>query len=187
MADVPCPKCRWSVPLALTNTGRPFPCGGCGVAVVLDVFPAAWREAGGGGTAVVGEGAASCFFHAARPAQAACEGCGRFLCALCDVPVGGASLCPECLERSQREGSVRALVTERISWGRFTLLLAALPLLLWPITLVTAPAVLYLVVRHWKNPGSLVERGWPRLLLAGAIAGAQLVGWIAFFAGLFFL
>jgi hypothetical protein len=187
MAALVCPKCRREVPLALANTGRPYPCGGCGQQVILDVFPAAWRTMGRGNTGPAGEGVASCFFHDERPAETACDGCGRFLCALCDVPVGRLHLCPECLESRNRWGARQGLVNERIPWDRVALALALWPVVLvvtWVFTLVTAPGALFLVVWGWRQPGSLVGRSWLRFTIAGLLASAQIALWILFIGGL---
>jgi hypothetical protein len=177
MEFVICPSCRNRVPADFANTGQFFPCGGCNQPVLLDVFPAARRPSSpaGGGTAA--DGVAACFFHDERAAQAACDGCGRYLCALCDVPVGREHLCPECLAARHRRGTRQTVPNERIAWDRLALLLATLPLLLWPFTIVTAPTALFLVVRFWRAPGSLVGRSWPRMLIAGLLALAQVVGW----------
>lgn len=183
MADVPCPRCRRPIALELTNTGSPVFCAGCRHEVILDVFPAAFRPAAlAGGFAA--EGAATCFFHEERAAQAACDGCGRYVCALCDVPVGRQHLCPECLESRHRHGRRQTLPNERMVWDRFALALAVLPLPLWMITILTAPAVLYIVIRHWRSPGSLVDRAWPRFAIAGALALAELGGIALFIVGL---
>lgn len=180
MASATCPKCRSELPLAVANTGRPFPCGGCGQSVYLDVFPAAQRSVASVAEGQVAEGAASCFFHDDRPARVACDGCGRFLCSLCDVPVGKSHLCPECLEVRNREGKKQTLPNERVPWDRVALALAILSIPFWFITIATAPVVLYLVVRYWNAPGSLVGRAWPRFVIAGLVASLQIVGWITF-------
>ena len=59
------------------------------------------------------------------------------------------------------------------------LTLAVAPLLIWPLTVMTAPLAVYFAVRSFRSPGSLVESGTLRALLALVIAGAEIVGWIA--------
>jgi hypothetical protein len=179
MEYVICPRCGNKLPAVFVNTGETFPCGGCRQPALIDVFPAASVRAASepaGGAAA--EGAATCFFHDERAAQAACDGCGRYLCALCDVPVGKEHLCPECLAVRNRKGRKQSLPNERVAWDRLALFLAVMPVLLWPFTIITAPMALYFVIRYWRQPGSLVGRAWPRFIIAGGLAGAQVAGWI---------
>jgi hypothetical protein len=178
MDYVVCPRCRCNVPVVFANTGTPFPCGGCGQPAVIEVFPAAARRApAGSASGIVGEGTAACFFHDERVARAACDGCGRYLCALCDVPVGKEHLCPECLALRNRKGRKQSLPNERVAWDRLALGIALVPVLMWPFTIVTGPMALYMVIRYWRHPCSLVERAWPRFALAGLVAGIQTAAW----------
>ena len=56
--------------------------------------------------------------------------------------------------------------------------LAVVPLLMWPFTFLTAPAALYLALRYWKRPLSVVRRTRWRYIAAIAIALAQIAAWI---------
>lgn len=178
MADVVCPRCRSYVPLGVANTGRPFPCGGCRSPVILDVFPAAFRGVPADLGTTASSDVSTCFFHEARAAQTACDGCGRYICALCDIPLGREHLCPECLAIRNRKDGKHTLPNERVVWDRVALGLAVGGLLLWPVTLVTAPAALFVVIRYWNKPGSLVRRGRVRFVVAGLLAAVQTAGWI---------
>jgi hypothetical protein len=66
------------------------------------------------------------------------------------------------------------------------LLLSLVPLWVWPFTLLTAPAAIYVVIRHWNSPGSLITRGKARFVIAFLLALAQVAGWIALFYYLIF-
>jgi hypothetical protein len=44
-------------------------------------------------------------------------------------------------------------------------------------TIVTAPMALYLAIRHWKSPKSLVRRTKIRFIFAMALAGLQVLAW----------
>jgi hypothetical protein len=44
-------------------------------------------------------------------------------------------------------------------------------------TLVTAPIALYLALRHWKSPTSLVRRTKIRFVFAVTLAGLQILAW----------
>lgn len=176
MAEITCPHCRRPVPADLANSGRALPCRGCSRELMLDLFPAAQRSLGTASGALV-DGSAACFFHDEKPAQSACDGCGRFVCALCDIPVGHQHLCPECLQARNRGAGAQTLANRRVTWDRAALMIAVLPILMWIFTIVTAPLVLFLVVRFWRAPNSLVSNPYPRFIIAAVLAVAQLVGW----------
>ena len=87
-----------------------------------------------------------------------CGRCGRFLCALCDLDIGGRHLCPACVAdgpplttattASGERTAGGELANERFLYDRMALTLAAAPLLfLWPVTLFTAPVALFYAVR----------------------------------------
>jgi hypothetical protein len=70
-----------------------------------------------------------------------------------------------------------------VLYDSLALTLALVPLLLWPFTLITAPAALFIAIRYWRAPGSVVQRTKVRLILAMFVALAQIVGWgIGFWA-----
>lgn len=62
---------------------------------------------------------------------------------------------------------------------------AALALAIYPIvffvffyfTLVTAPLSLFLAIRHWNTPSSIIPRTKIRLILAILFSSAQIIGW----------
>ena len=45
------------------------------------------------------------------------------------------------------------------------------------VTCITAPLTLYIVVRYWKTPASLLPRTRVRFVLAALIALLQIGGW----------
>jgi len=142
-----------------------------------------YHDAGDSGRAqpLLVEGEASCFYHAAKKAAVACEGCGRFLCALCDIEMAGRHICPSCVESEKKKGNTNRVTTHRVLYDEASLALAIVPMIfLWP-TLVTAPITLFLVCRYWKAPLSIVPRTRIRFVVAGLIAAAQAAGWIVFF------
>jgi hypothetical protein len=56
--------------------------------------------------------------------------------------------------------------------------LAFYPLLIFWFTLVTAPIALYLAIRHWSSPTSIVGRTKTRFVLAITLSGLQILAWI---------
>ena len=61
------------------------------------------------------------------------------------------------------------------------LALAWIPMLTVWFTLITAPMALYMAIRYWKAPGSIIPRRKWRFILAILIASMQILGWIAVF------
>ena len=58
-----------------------------------------------------------------------------------------------------------------------TVTLTLLPLFFWPVTLMTAPAAVFVAIRYWKAPGSVVRRSKIRFVLAIVIALIEIAGW----------
>ncbi len=174
-----CPRCAAPLTGPLEELNRLERCAQCGAALDTHVFPALFRTVPVGSPAVpiVDQGEAGCFYHPQKRAVSPCDGCGRFLCALCDLELGGTHLCPACLEAGTKSGRLVSLANRRTLYDGAALSLAVWPILLWPVTLITAPAVLWLVIFRWKSPGSIVGRGKIRFVLAMTMALLQLAGW----------
>lgn len=155
-------------------------CPSCRSPIAAMVFPALLR-AGGVLPEVAVEGTeATCFYHARKKAVVPCDQCGRFLCSLCQVELSGQNWCPSCIELHRSQGRLASLDHRRTMYDNMALLLAIGPLLIWPLTFLSAPATLYLVIRYWRTPASLVPRTKVRFLIAGGIALLQIAGWIFF-------
>lgn len=88
-----CPDCR-TVFEAIQFTPRPEP--------GLQPLPA------GDGT--------PCAQHLRNRAEASCERCGVFMCAVCCIEVDGRRLCPACFERLSGEGALPSAVVHRRNW-----------------------------------------------------------------------
>jgi hypothetical protein len=183
ISAIECPICRAGLPAHFAQAGiapEHFDrCPSCGMSVAAVLFPAAWATQESAPAAAVLGGDAACFFHGEKRATLACDECGRFLCSLCDLEIGGRHVCPECAQRPTTAGA------EPAPWGRertlhdsAALALAVYPLLVFYLTVVTAPIVLFLAVRHWHSPqGPVPRRRW-RMPLAATIASLEIAGWI---------
>src|SRR2546426_12825164 len=136
-----CPKCKWPAPDALINSDQLQPCPNCTVPLAIEIFPAFFKpvEGGSAGEAIMVDGEASCFYHPQKRAAVPCGSCGRFLCGLCDLEVNGQHICPVCLEAGQRKGQLNELGSRRILWDSAALALAVVPIVAWPLTLLTWP------------------------------------------------
>lgn len=186
-AAVACTSCGTPLPMLPGTGAKRFQCAVCDAELQLEVFPAFFRGTGSGaGVGITGtEGEASCFYHEKKRAAAVCEECGRFLCSLCEVRIGGRDLCPACVERGRTEGSLELLVTRRTLYDGIALSLSFLPLLIPFITLLTAPMAIYVVVRYWNRPGSILPRTRFRFALAAFFALLQVAGWSFFLMEIF--
>jgi hypothetical protein len=177
--SVQCDNCRVAIPAELFNRGAFAPCPSCATAVWAELFPAFQRPlpSGHDGAAVLTEEEAACFYHPRKQAVVPCDACGRFLCALCDCELKGRHLCPGCLERGRKEGKLRGLEHQRLLYDNIALSLAIYPLLIFYLTLFTAPMVVYLSIRHWNSPSSILPRTKVRYVIALLLALMQIGGW----------
>ncbi len=176
---IQCPGCQaWLLDGAF-NQPELSPCPACGVPLQIEVFPALFRgrSVGQSGETIMIEGEASCFYHPQKKAVLPCQGCGRFLCALCDCEFNGQHFCPACLEAGKAKGKIKNLENQRTLYDSIALSLALLPLLIYYFTLVTAPMALFVAIRYWNAPRSLVRRTRIRFVAAIVLAVLQIAGW----------
>ncbi len=180
-ASLTCTKCGAALLPAMLNAAEPSACPGCGSPVRADVFPALFRKgAAAPAENVLADSEAGCFFHPGKKAVVPCSSCGRFLCSLCDVEFGGRHVCPSCLEAGRSKRKIRNLETERVLHDSIALSLAILPLLMWFVTIVTAPISIFYSLRHWKSPTSILPRTKIRFVFAILVSVLELGGWFFF-------
>jgi len=181
-----CTKCYSALPAAAINLAEPLPCPACGTPLQAAVFPAYFRAIprGNAGELAVQEGQATCFYHPEKVAHVPCDACGRFICALCDVELHGEHLCPGCIEAGRRKGKITTLENKRVLYDNIALSLAVLPLLAWPLTIVTAPATIVFSIVTWRKPSSLAPRTKIRFIAAILFSVMVLIGWALVFYGI---
>lgn len=157
------------------------PCGGCGVAQRYELFPsyAAPPPPSRPGETLLSDEEAACAFHAKKRADSACQRCGLFVCALCALDVNGERICPRCLETGVKKGKLTDLESHRFLYDRLALLLVTYPLLIFYFTLVTAPISLFVAIRWWNAPRSIVRPGRRTQIAAVVLASLELLGWAA--------
>lgn len=174
-----CPSCHRTLPRDSWLNERQVHCRNCDADIEFVPFPAlhANRSVVRSEAATLGEDA-TCFFHATNRAAAVCSGCGRLLCSVCAVDFAGQCLCPTCI--ANRPTSRPDNVSSRMLWDGAALMIATLPIIVWPFTIVTAPTAIGLAIYGWNKPCSLVRGSRVRLVLAMILGAAQLVGWVAF-------
>jgi hypothetical protein len=157
-------------------------CGQCGSVLQIEVFPAIFRETTPSrpAEALMLDGESSCFYHPNKKAVLPCQGCGRFMCALCDCELHGQHFCPACLEVGRAKGKIKNLENHRVLYDTIALALAVLPvvtLFFWFATIVTGPMALFIAVRYWNAPLSLVRRTKIRYVIAMAFGAVEMTGW----------
>jgi len=178
MEEISCTHCHAPILAGYYNTSDLIPCPSCHAPVKIDVFPAFYHSPRSGkeGETLIDD-QASCFYHPQKKAVIPCDHCGRFLCALCDVELSDKHLCPACVETGKKKGRIVNLDRHRVLYDGVALRLALFPMITIWFTLITAPMAIYLAIRHWKSPTSLVRRTKIRFIFAMALAGLQILAW----------
>lgn len=175
-----CPKC--GLPLAASRSAHENQayCEICRAERQVHVFPAffqAPRDPQRGERLLV-DTEASCFYHPKKKAHTTCETCGRFICQLCHTDVANQSICLNCLTSPSHNHDQQKMDNTSILHDNIAIHLALIPLLIWPITFVTAPMTLFLVLKHWRQgPTSVIPRTRIRYVMAFILALIQIGGW----------
>lgn len=177
---IECSRCGGSVPIADAVQNYGALCSVCESVIWVTLFPAAFEAVQPvDAQPVIEDAEASCFYHATKRATVHCDVCGRFLCPLCHLELGGENLCPSCVEAGQRKKTLTRLENRRILYDTIALVAAIIPaLLFWPMIL-GAPAALFVTIRYWKSPGSLLPRTRIRFYLAILLAILEILFIIA--------
>ena len=184
-----CTKCATPLPARVINTYSMVACPSCEGLMRADVYPSLYRRipAGHSGEMLQMDKEAGCFYHPRKKAVVPCSACGRFVCALCDVAINGEHLCPACFEKGKTKQKINNLENRRTCYDTIVLLIATVSILVYWFTIFTAPLVIYLTIRHWNSPSSVIPRSKIRFVLAFIIAGLQIAGWLFVFSNLFLL
>lgn len=175
---ITCGACKRQLSIAVDSAQQNIKCPICEALIEIRAFPALLRApAAEAPQRVLVDGESTCFHHVQNKAAVACDHCGKFLCTLCDIAVDDQHLCPQCFERRQSgaDGAPRGRV---VRYDQVALSLAILPILMFPLTVITAPITLYIVVRYWSVPGP--RSGYSRkivLVCAGLFALLELLAW----------
>lgn len=173
-----CTRCSVFLPQEVLNASENSVCPSCSVMTVARVFPALFREAAPPPLPVEtppSEEEATCFQHASRRAVTACSQCGRYVCSLCELTLGGRVTCPVCVGAASKSD----LVTSRTLWNNIALGTALVTGPVFYFWIFSAPAAVFIALRYWRAPASLVHRAKWRFMLAILIAVAEL-GFILF-------
>jgi hypothetical protein len=158
------------------SSGGVATCPSCASRNMPHVYPAAFAQVqpSRGETALDGE--AACFDHPGNRAVASCQQCGRFVCQLCAVQLATGVVCPSCLAAGLRKSSPVS-ADARSLYDTWALSIPILLIIIWPLTILSAPAVVALAIMKWKAPISLVRRNRWRFVVGLAVGILQGIGW----------
>ena len=182
-----CTKCNSPLPGQNFNAYSLAPCPSCSGLLRTDVYPALFRKLprGESGDSLQLDKEAGCFYHPRKKAVIPCSACGRFICALCDVALNDQHLCPSCFEKGKTKRKIKNLENQRTCYDSIALMVALASILIYWFTIFTDPLVIYLTLRHWNSPSSIIPRTKIRFVLAFIIASLQIAGWIYIFSSMF--
>ena len=179
---ISCMRCRAPLPVATAGNGaQTIACQRCALAADVWLFPALYRhdENRQASTRAL-SGDATCFNHPERQALSVCETCGRMLCGLCHIDFNARTLCAACLHREHalaRRGG-KGFDAQRLRYDQMAFMAVVLSPLVWYASFATAAYALYLAIRHWRTPVSLLPFSRWRFVVASLLALGILVGWV---------
>jgi len=177
---VQCPKCRTNLPAAHYNHLEPVQCPRCRAKVTVEVFPAFLHgEATGGyGEPLAEADEAACYFHPEKRADVTCGSCGRLVCEMCNTAPVGPPTCVSCFNREIADGQYPNAV---LNPAGLALSLTFLPLIIFPLTILTAPMALYLSIAGWRKASTIHGSSRGRLIVSGIFSALQVVAWVLYF------
>lgn len=177
---VPCARCSMPLPKWELLNGDFASCPSCGSRNTVRLFPVALAQSSVARPEAALEGEAVCFDHPGKRAVASCQQCGRFVCQLCSVEFGDGVWCPSCVANSSGKASKANSETSRMLYDTWALVIPFALLVIWPLTVLSAPAVIALAIMKWRRPISLVRRNRWRFVVGLLVAVAQGGAWVWF-------
>ena len=187
-ATFSCPSCKVQIAIEPGTPEIASTCPQCLSFIQAYFFPAFFRpvQVGAAPAALADQTETSCFYHPQKQALRVCDGCGRLICALCSIELGAEHLCPNCISSGKKKGRITTLEDNRTRYDSIALSLAVFGLLFYVLAIFLAPAAIYMSIKHWNSPGSLLGTSRIRFVFAILIAGATLLLWIGVFGVLIF-
>jgi hypothetical protein len=178
-ATFSCPTCSAALVVEPGTVEIASTCPQCASLIEAYIFPAFFRPAQAGvvPSALADHTEASCFYHPQKQALRVCDGCGRLICALCSIELGTEHLCPKCLSSGRKKGKITTLEDNRTRYDSIALSLAVFGMLFYILAIFLAPAAIYVAVKHWNSPGSLLGVSKTRFVIAILIASGTLLVW----------
>ncbi|MCP4347353.1 MAG: hypothetical protein GY795_17750 [Desulfobacterales bacterium] len=174
-----CSECKADLHAKMINSPGSSDCPSCGAQIHIIAFPALAKDVSAGkpGDPLLLGDESGCFYHPGKKAVIPCSACGRYLCALCDVEINNQHICPPCIEAGKSGQISDNMVTQLVRYDKIAFFFSVVPILIPFITFITATIAVYIVVRYWKTPVSLVSGGKIRFVASFIISALQLVIW----------
>jgi hypothetical protein len=176
MLKICCENCQRVFPSgAFAVPGQPEKCGNCSTSNYVEIFPAILKEPEKGkrGERVLGDESA-CFKHPEHAAVVACDNCGIYLCALCDLEIEGQHLCPDCLNKGKE--NLKTIRDKCVLHDETALALAIFPMLIFYFVVITAPVAIVYSIVCWNKVNTPYPRNRWRFVVALIIASLQIIG-----------
>ncbi|MEY4485323.1 MAG: hypothetical protein RL693_2775 [Verrucomicrobiota bacterium] len=208
MALVKCTSCGGGIPESLFRQSDRVSCPGCKKTIRARLLPALYKSAEARPPALPqtppAPGEATCFYNPARRATTCCEHCGVYISDAWAARWGKQTVCLKCLEELQAKNGDTRFESKRILWDNIALAFSLGPwfaagvllmtLVLYPfaimiifLTVLTAPAAIFVALRYWNSPRSLVPRGRGRLVWATLLGVLQLAAWALLVVGIIYM
>lgn len=199
MAFVRCSLCGYGMADALFAHAGSAICPACGRNVESTLLPALHKastpQAPPLPEAPPAPGETACFYNPNRRATKVCDHCGVFVSDSWAAKWGNQTVCLKCIEDLRSKRKDTRFEAKRTLWDNIALFLTTGPWVLALIflatvifygfaafcvllTVITAPAAIFVALRYWNAPRSLVPRGRGRLILALSLSTVQLVLWV---------
>lgn len=185
MVSLVCGKCAAPL-LWLESAEQLLECSSCQQVNEVYLFPPAWRDAKRPSFAAEALSDESvCLKHPGKRATLACESCGRFMCELCSIPLSGKNVCVECVDKGPAKNELAAVQAPLLRYDQITLLLGLLCIFLYIMSIILAPIVIFVAIRNWRRPFSILPRSRWRFVAGALIALLALSLWGLMFVGIF--
>ena len=198
MAYVRCASCQTPLTDKIFHGNSATECGFCARTIRAFLLPKLYQT---GATALPSlpveaptEGEAACFYNPHRKATKVCGHCGVFVSDSWAAQWGNETVCLKCLEQLRTKNVDQRFEAGRKLWDNIALGLIVVPfviaflllctvigyvfsIMVLMLTIFTAPAAIFISLRYWNAPRSLVPRGRLRLITALLLSVLLLVGW----------
>lgn len=207
MALVKCTSCGGGIPEPLFRQSDGVPCPICKRLVHALMLPALYKSFLPTPPSLPDNppapGEATCFYNPGRRATKCCDHCGVFISDAWAAQWGSQTVCLKCLEELRSKNSDTRFEAKRILWDNIALSFSIGPWILsvalimtlifyWAsfliimLTFLTAPAAIFIALRYWNAPRSLVPRGRGRLVWATSLGVLQIMGWVLLMVGIIY-
>ena len=181
-----CPSCSAALSADTDfSEWKPVSCPSCKSNIHVEVFPAIRMEPEKGiRAAQVTSDEATCFRHPDHAAATICDGCGAYMCKLCELPVKDKKFCPDCFNRNP-ESAVKAERHNVFLYDDALLAGAILPLVTVWGACISAPIVLWFAITKYNQLKTPYHRSRWKFVLAIILSVLQISAIIIIAVGLF--